>query len=218
MLFDGLKGHSSLEVIRMCYRDKSLSESVTDNLIELVKTCPNLCGILTRCAGKPEHYANEFRLYEAVCRARNGHVRPHNSGYADAIVPKEWLDRAGKDGGRKDHPHGWSGILNDGLLVFAKQTDEENYAAYQPVKGEDYFEKPKDGKFKQVQDGKEVTYDITEPYFIPSEFYKPSEFKDMADLQRMVAKNRFEKAYDHVTDGFKDGIATPALWQNAADD
>jgi hypothetical protein len=214
LLTDGLKSHPSLEIIRLCYRSKALSEALTDNLIELIKTCPNLCGVLTRGGGDSRtHDSNELKLYLAACELRNGHVLPCCHEYSQDVLPAECLDRAEEHKGRKDHPHGWCGILKGGLLVFAKQTDKEKYSEYQPVKWQDYFEKPRNGKFVQVQYGREVTYDIQSPYFIPNNCSSPTEFKTPEELQRWVAAKRLEDAYKHVTDGFKGGISTPELWQ-----
>ena len=213
LLFAGLKGHQSLEVIRMCYRNKPISESVTDNLIELIKTCPNLCGVLTRGRKTATSSENHWRLYAAACESRNGHVMPFNWGFKESMVPKEWLDRSTACGGRYDHPHGWSGCLKDDLLVFAKKTDPEEYSAYQPVEGKDYFRRPLSGKITQEVFGKNAVFDIQEAYFVMHEYGGPYQSKNMQDIKRYVAQRRFEKTYDQVTEGFKSGLSTPELWQ-----
>jgi hypothetical protein len=216
LLTDGLKGHPSLEFIRMCYRSKVLSEALTDNLIELMRSCPNLCGVLTRGGDRSQaHNSNELKLYVAACELRRGHVLPCDYGYSEIVVPEEWLERAKVHKGRKDHPHGWCGVLKGGLLVFAKQTDSENYSEYQPVEGQDYFEKPRNGTFVQIQYGNEVTDNIQAPYLVPNRGVcgGPIVFNTLGDLQRYFAKKRMEGAYEHVIRGFKSGISTPELWQ-----
>ncbi len=118
-LFDELKGHQTLEVVNLSYINHGLN-TAKEPLKELIKSCPELCAVMTRGSFSTEI---SWPLYLCACEDRKGYVIPQMGGWSTTNpgFPSSWPSG-------QSHPHSWVSNIKSELLLMAKKTDVRDFA------------------------------------------------------------------------------------------